>query len=52
MKVGVNQNGVQWIKDGSTYYCSYYVGEGIELKKTFINVKQSFIDKLTFEDLR
>ena len=52
MKVGVNDNGVQWVKDGSTYYCSYYVGEGIELKKTFINVKQSFIDKLTFEDLR
>lgn len=51
MKVGVNDNGVQWIKDGKTYYCTYYVGEGIEYKKTYVNVKQSFIDRLTFEDL-
>lgn len=51
MKVGVNDHGVQWIKDGTKYHCTYYIGEGIELSKTFDNVKQSFIDKLTFEDL-
>lgn len=51
MSSGVNDNGVQWIKEGNTYYCTYYIGEGIELSKTFVDVSQAFIDKLTFEDL-
>lgn len=48
---GVNENGVYYVKDGDNYTCHYYIGEGIELHKEFIDVTQKFIDCLTYEDL-
>lgn len=52
MKSGVNKNGVQWVKDGNTFYCSYYYGDGVTINKTIKDVKQRYIDKLTFEQLK
>ena len=49
---GVNANGVQWVKEGSTYYCSYYLGNGDMLEKAFKDIKQSKVERLTFHDLK
>lgn len=48
---GVNKNGIQWIKEGNTYFC-YFVWGGIELAKMFKDVKQSFIENLDYHNLK
>lgn len=52
VETGVNSNGVEWIKQGNVYYCSYYFGDGVTIEKAFTDVTQSFIDSLTFEELK
>ena len=49
---GVTDNGVYYVQDGDTFFCSYYYGEGVEIHKTYVGVSLSFIEKLTFEDLK
>jgi hypothetical protein len=52
-EVGVNNNGVQWMRTGNrTYLCTYYLGEGVELSKEFKDVSMRFINALTFEELK
>jgi len=48
---GVNDNGVYFVKDGEHYYCTYYLGEGVELSAYFKGVTEEFINNLTYEDL-
>lgn len=48
---GVNRNGVQWVKEGNTFYCVYYFGNGAEITRSYSNVQHSFIEKLTFESM-
>ena len=51
MRSGVNNNGIHWVKENDTFFCFFYWG-GIELMKTFKNVKQSFIEKLDYNALK
>ena len=52
MRVGVNNNGVEWYElSTGNYLVFYYVGDGVKQSKLFENVSQSFIDKLSIEDL-
>lgn len=48
---GVNDHGVQWVKEGNTYYCVYYYGEGVEVRREYIDTPRDVIDKLTPEQL-
>ena len=48
---GVNDNGVYYIKDGTKYYCYYYLGEEVQLTSYFNDVSEEFINNLTYEDL-
>ena len=52
MKVGVNDNNIEWYKIGeNNYLCFYYIGDGVKRSKLYENVTQSFIDKLTIDDV-
>jgi len=51
MKLQTNPNGVNYIVDGNTVYCEYYLAEGATLKKTFIGLSKSQIKKLSLDDL-
>lgn len=46
IKHGVNKYGVQWVKEDSTYHCVYYYGDGVEIRRSYEDVSQSFIDNL------
>ena len=51
IKAGVNKNGVQWLKEGDTYYCIFHSMAG-ELTKSFTNVTNSFIKNVGYNEMR
>ena len=48
---GTNRNGISYIIDENGIHCTYYVGDGVEFKKTFQKLTRQEISRLTIEDL-
>lgn len=46
-----NRNGVTCLVDGTGIHCSYYVGDGITFKKTFKDLTEKEISRLTIDDM-
>ena len=52
MKAGVNSHGVQWVQDGERYYCTFYVGDGVEYKRTFEGLTKKQLQNIMVDDLK
>lgn len=51
LKTVINENGVTCYIRGKECHASYYIGDGVELEKTFFNLTTEQINKLDFTDL-
>lgn len=50
-KLKINRNGVKCLIDGIYCHAEYYVGDDVTFKKTFENLTDSQIARLSIEDM-
>lgn len=52
MSQGVNRHGVEYTQlDEKTYHCRYYIGEGVEVEKTFFQLTAEALNRISLSDL-
>lgn len=52
MSQGVNSQGVEYTEIAEkVYHCRYYIGEGVEIEKTFFQITASALKRISLSDM-